>query len=55
MISVWKVYFETVLLRYELLHGGIEEKMDLTILTRRGGVDWKGPGSPGGGLDGEIG
>ena len=36
-----------MLLRSELLHGRIEDKMNLTILTRRGEVDWKGPGSPG--------
>ena len=47
MILVWNLHFQTVLLRSELLHGGIEEQMDLTILTRRGGVDYKGPGSPG--------
>ena len=46
MISVWNLQVETVLLRNGLLCCGIEE-MDLTIRTRRGGVDKKGPGSLG--------
>ena len=47
MISVWNLQFQTALLRNWLLCGGTEEQIDLTILTRQGGVDNNGPGSPG--------
>ena len=39
MISGWNLSFERVLLRNGLPRSGIEDKMDLTIITLRGGVD----------------